>query len=108
MATKKSGWEKWREKKLRDAKKKVKKAHWGYIVIAVLFLAIGVAGGYYAAQYVPKNDCFELNGIKEMANVIGVSNNHVLDHGYEGFVSTLKTVNKSSAFVPIALGKSES
>ena len=34
-----------------------------------------------------------VNGIKEMANVIGVSNNHVLDHGYEGFVSTLKTLD---------------
>ena len=71
MATKKSGWDKWREKKLRDAKKTAKKAHWGYIVIVVLFLAIGLVGGYYAAQFVTKTDCFELNGAKETELTVG-------------------------------------
>lgn len=71
MAAKKSGWEKWRDKKARDAKRKIKKAHAGYLVIIVLFLAIGIVGGYFAAQFVTKNDCFEINGTKETVLKVG-------------------------------------
>lgn len=35
-----------------------------------------------------------VNGIKALGvDLIGISNNHILDHGYEGFVSTIKTLN---------------
>ena len=71
MAEKKSGWDKWREKKLREAKKKVKKAHKGYIVIVVLFLAIGLAVGYFGAQYVTRNDEFKLCGEKITTLTVG-------------------------------------
>ena len=35
-----------------------------------------------------------INGFKALGvDLLGISNNHVLDHGYEGFVSTLKTLD---------------
>lgn len=37
-----------------------------------------------------------VNGIKALGvDLIGRSNNHVLDHGYEGFVSTNETLDKA-------------
>ena len=71
MAAKKSGWDKWREKKMREAKKNIKKAHFGYIVIAVLFLAAGLAAGYFGAQFITKNDVFEINGEKVTSVKVG-------------------------------------
>lgn len=75
MAKKESGWDKWREKQTRAAKKKAKKTakkiHKGYFIIAVLFLAIGITAGYFCAQYVTKDDRFELSGVKETAYAVG-------------------------------------
>ena len=35
-----------------------------------------------------------VNGIKALGvDLLGISNNHILDHGYEGFVSTIKTLD---------------
>lgn len=35
-----------------------------------------------------------INGFKALGvDLLGISNNHVLDHGYEGFVSTIKTLD---------------
>ncbi len=71
MAKAQSGWEKWRAKKTREAKKKAKKAHFGYIIIAVLFLAAGLAAGYFGAQIITKNDAFEINGEKVTSLKVG-------------------------------------
>ena len=68
MATKKKGWAAVHEKKLKKA---IKKTHKAYLVIMVLALVIGAAGGYFAASAVCGNDCFELNGHKETAVKIG-------------------------------------
>ncbi len=68
MAKKQTGWDKWREKKAKQA---VKKTHKGYIIIAVLFLAVGVFGGYFATKFITKNDCFELNGKKDFSYKVG-------------------------------------
>jgi len=67
----KSGWEKWRAKKKREAERKIKKAHFGYIIIAVLFLAAGLATGYFGAQIITKNDVFEINGEKVTSLKVG-------------------------------------
>ena len=71
MAKAQSGWDKWRTKKAREAKKKAKKAHFGYIIIAVLFLAVGLVSGYFGAQIVAKNDGFEINGEKVTTLKVG-------------------------------------
>ena len=37
-----------------------------------------------------------VNGIKALGvDLLGISNNHILDHGYEGFVSTIETLNRA-------------
>ena len=64
MAKGQSGWEKWREKKARQARRTAKKAHKGYVLVAVFFLLIGLAAGYFGAQFVTKNDSFVINGDK--------------------------------------------
>lgn len=60
----KSGWEKWKSKKKREVKNKAKKSHWGYFVVAILFLAGGLAIGYFGARYLSADDTFELKGDK--------------------------------------------
>ena len=60
----KSGWEKWKNKKKREAKSKVKKSHWGYFAVAVLCLAAGLAAGYFGARTLSADDTFELKGEK--------------------------------------------
>ncbi len=37
-----------------------------------------------------------INGYRKMkVDLLGIANNHVLDHGYEGFVSTIKTLDEN-------------
>ena len=71
----KSGWEKWRESKKRSAKRKAKKAikkiHTAYIIIAVLSLVIGLAGGWFGMGYITRNDVFEIKGEKATEYKIG-------------------------------------
>ncbi len=75
MANKQSGWDKWRAKQTRAAKKKAKRAakktHKGYFVIAVLFLVIGAAIGWFAAARLTEGDRFELNGERELTYTVG-------------------------------------
>lgn len=75
MATKKSGWDAWNEKKKREAEKDVKKAvknaHSGYIIVAVIFLIIGLAAGCTTAFLLTKNDSFTVNGSKSVTLNIG-------------------------------------
>ena len=71
----KSGWEKWRDSKKRKAKRKAKQAlkrtHIAYIVIVVISLAIGLAGGWFGIGYVTRNDVFEIKGEKVTEYKIG-------------------------------------
>lgn len=71
----KSGWEKWRDSKKRKAKRKAKQAlkrtHIAYIVIVVISLAIGLAGGWFGIGYVTRNDVFEVKGEKVTEYKIG-------------------------------------
>lgn len=75
MAKKKSGWDVWREKKEREAKRNIKKTvrktNTGYFIVAVIFIAVGLVAGYYAASFLTKNDCFELVGSKETVIMAG-------------------------------------
>lgn len=75
MAQKKTGWDAWREKKEKEAQKKinktVKKSHKGYFIVIFLSLAIGLAGGFFGASYITRNDCFELNGQKSVQLSVG-------------------------------------
>ncbi len=71
----KSGWDKWKEKKAREAKrelkKSLKKTNRAYIIIAVIALVIGFAGSYFGFDYICKNDAFELVGEKEFVFTVG-------------------------------------
>lgn len=54
-------------------KKSVKKIGFVPIILAVLFLAIGVGGGWIATKIICKNDCFEIVGKDEISVEIGSS-----------------------------------
>lgn len=71
MAKGQSGWDRWREKKAREAKRSMGKAHKGYILIAVLFLAFGLTLGYFGASFITKNDAFEIKGEKVTVCKVG-------------------------------------
>ena len=71
MAKGQSGWDRWRAKKAREAKRSIKKAHFGYIIIAVLFLAAGLAVGYFGAHFITRSDVFEINGNKMTVCKVG-------------------------------------
>ena len=53
----------WRKK----AKKAIKKTHRGVIAIGVICLLLGFAIGYIGSEYLSENDCFILNGEKNIA-----------------------------------------
>lgn len=71
----KSGWEKWRESKKRNAKRKaknaIKRTHIGYIVIVVVSLVLGLIGGWLGTSYLTRNDVFEVKGEKITEYKIG-------------------------------------
>lgn len=75
MAQKKSGWDEWREKKEKEAKRKIKKTakktHKGYFIVIVVFLALGLAGGYFGTAYLTRSDSFSLNGDKLTTLAVG-------------------------------------
>ncbi len=59
----KSGWDKWRASKQREAKRLLKrKSARVYVIIAIIALLIGFAGSYYGMSVICKNDAFEING----------------------------------------------
>ncbi len=93
MAKTQSGWDKWRAKKAREAKRKIKKAHFGYIIIAVLFLAAGLMAGYFGAQIITGSDVFEINGEKVTTIKVGNALNYT-DEGIK-YISFGKDVSDS-------------
>lgn len=76
---KKSGWEKWRDKKAKQA---IRKAHKGYLIIAALCLLLGVGVGVLGGWFMTKGDKFELNGDKN----ITVSVEEKLSYTDEGVI----------------------
>lgn len=72
---KKSGWDEWREKKEKQAKRKVKntvkKSHKGYFIVVAVFLALGLAGGFFGTSFLTRNDSFSLNGDKTTSISVG-------------------------------------
>ena len=60
-------------KSLQKTKKQLKKLSFGAIVVAVLFLIVGVAGGFVSMKIMMNNDCFELVGKDEITLQIGES-----------------------------------
>ena len=68
MAKKKSGWDEWREKKEKEAQRKIKKtvkiSHKAYFIIVVVCIALGLAGGYFGTAFLTRDDSFALNGQK--------------------------------------------
>ena len=50
----------------KNAKKAAKKAHRAVAWIAILFLAIGFAAGYFGSEYLGADDCFVLIGETEI------------------------------------------
>lgn len=56
----------------KHAKRTAKKTHRGIIAIGILFLIIGAAAGYCGAMMLSENDCFVLNGEKEITVPMGV------------------------------------
>ncbi len=59
----KSGWDKWRDKKKKEAKRMLRKRSYrAYVIISIIALLIGFAGAYCGMSVLCKNDAFELNG----------------------------------------------
>ena len=56
----------------KHAKKAAKKTHRGIIAIGIVFLLIGAAAGYCGAMMLSENDCFVLNGAKEITVPMGI------------------------------------
>lgn len=81
-------------KKAKRLKKMTKKINAGYFIIAILFLAIGVAGGFFSAKLITKNDCFEIVGTKETSLVVG----DTLSYSDEGIKYVSLGKDLSSAF----------
>lgn len=55
----------------RAAEQAVKKTHTATLVLAALFLIVGIAAGIAASFILTKNDTFELNGEKEVHIAVG-------------------------------------
>lgn len=55
----------------RYAKNVVKKTHIATIMCAILFLVLGVLGGWFGYKTISKNDTFELVGKKEITLSVG-------------------------------------
>ena len=53
------------------AKRTLKKLSPVTFFVAVLFLAIGAAGGWFGVKFLTKNDCFILNGKDEITLTVG-------------------------------------
>ena len=51
--------------------KNIKKLGFSTIALALVFLAIGGAGGFFAVKMLTRNDCFTLNGKDEITLQIG-------------------------------------
>lgn len=59
------------KKNSKKVNKQIKKLSFGAIMIAILVLAVGVAGGFVGVKLATKNDCFELYGKDEITLQIG-------------------------------------
>lgn len=59
--------------KTKKAFKTIKKLSPAAMVISLLFLIIGAAGGWFGTQFITKNDCFTLIGKEEITLVVGQS-----------------------------------
>ena len=55
----------------KAVEKAVKKTHKGTLLLALLFLIVGAAAGAAAAWFLTKNDCFTLNGEKQIELALG-------------------------------------
>lgn len=55
----------------RKTKRAVRSMNTGVLMISLLFFVVGVALGVYAAMAMTENDCFELNGEKEISVSVG-------------------------------------
>ena len=55
----------------RHVKRAIKNTHGVTLFFAVLFLALGAAGGYFGYSYLTKTDTFELVGEKEITLNVG-------------------------------------
>lgn len=67
-----------KQKKLIKYAKKVRPLTW---ILAILFLAVGVGGGYLAVSQVCKNDCIEVVGQKEIVYTVGAGTTPYTDEG---------------------------
>ena len=58
--------EKPNRKTYNRTKNKLKKVSFGALVLSVILLVVGAAGGYFAVKYLTKDDCFEIIGKEEI------------------------------------------
>jgi len=65
---KQSGWEKWRNKKAKQALRKI---HKSYLTVAALCLLFGIGIGVLGGWFFTLNDKFELNGEKNITISVG-------------------------------------
>lgn len=60
-----------KSKARKQVEKTVKRTHKATVVLAVLFLLIGIAAGVGASWFLTKDDTFELNGEKVIRLTVG-------------------------------------
>ena len=63
----------------KQAVKAIKKTHLATIVCVVVFLAVGIVGGFFAYNHFTKDDKFELIGEKDIVLTVGDT---FVDEGY--------------------------